>query len=111
MFGIDNLKKIVKFACGFTKQAATALADGFQWTDVFGFVDEMAEVPGVVKSLPAVKQELADLTPAERAELHAYLVEEFDIPNDQVEAFIEDAVEFALSAISLVEKFKALKAA
>lgn len=111
LFGIENLKKVVKFACDFTKQAATSLSDGWQWTDVFAFVDEMATVPGVIKSLPVVKKELADLSIAERAELYSYLELEFDIPNDKVEAFIEHSIQFTLSALALIDEFKALKAA
>jgi len=111
MFGIENLKKLVKFACDFTKQAASSLADGWQWTDAFAFVDEMASIPGVIKSLPAVKQEIADLSAEERTELFNYLAEEFDIPNDKTEAFIEHSVAFAISALALVEEWKSLKAA
>lgn len=110
MFGIENLKKIVKFACDFTKEIASALADGkFQWTEAFGFVDEIMAIPGVAKSFPAAKQELADLSPEEKAELYAYVVEEFDLPNDKVEAFVENALSFAISAVALVEQWKALK--
>lgn len=108
-FGIDNLKKVIKFACDFTNQAVKSLEDGWQWLDAASFLDEMMQVPGVVKALPAVKQELADLSETEKTELHAYLVAEFDIPNDKLEGFIEDAVAFSLSAIGLFEKFKAIK--
>ncbi len=111
MYGIENLKKIVKVACDFTKQAASSLMDGWQWTDFFAFVDEMAAIPGAVKSLPEVMQEIKDLQPEERDQLYAYLVEQFDIPNDKVEAFVEDAIAWAISTVSLVEKFKSLKSA
>ena len=57
-FGIENLKKIVAFGCDLTKQINQSLEDGWQWTDAFSFVDEIATIPGVVKSIPAVKQEL-----------------------------------------------------
>jgi hypothetical protein len=109
MLGIDNLKKIVKFACDFTKQISSSLSDGWQWTDAFAFVDEMAQVPGVAKSLNQAAAEIADLTSVERDELLAYLEAEFDIPNDKVEDFVEDAIAFSISAISLVEKFRLMK--
>ena len=110
MLGIDNLKKIVKFACGFTKQISIALEDGkFQWTESLGFMDEIMEIPGVVKSFPELKQELADLSTNERNELYEYLVAEFDLPNDKTELFVENSLLFAISALALVEQFKALK--
>lgn len=109
MYGIEALKKMVKFACDLTKQINSSLADGWQWTDAISFVDEISAIPGVVKSFPAIKQELADLTPEEREELHAYIVAEFDIPNDSVEAFVENALGVAINIVALVEQWKALK--
>lgn len=108
MFGIENIKKLVKFGCDLTKQIAVSLGDGWQWTDALSFIDEVSAIPGVVKSFPAIKQELAELSTEERAELNNYIQAEFDIPNDQTEAFIENALAFALSAVALVEQWKAL---
>jgi len=109
MYGIDNLKKFVKFACDFTNQATDSLADGWQWLDATSFFDEMLQIPGIVKALPDIKQELADLTLEERDELYAYLKQEFDLPNEKLEGFVEDSIAFVLAALSLVEKWKALK--
>ena len=72
-------------------------------------MDEIATIPGVVKSIPAVKQELSELSLAEREELLNYIVEKFDIPNDKVEAFVEHAVAIAISMVALVEEWKSLK--
>ena len=43
-FGIENLKKIVAFGCDLTRQVNQSLEDGWQWTDAFSFVDEIASV-------------------------------------------------------------------
>lgn len=108
--GIENLKKIVKFSCDFTDEIAGALADGkFKTAEIFGFFDEIMSIPGVVKSFPEVMAEIKDLTEAERNELHAYVVDEFDIPNDKVEGFIEHSIMWAFSTVSLVELFKGLR--
>lgn len=110
-FGIEALKVLVAFACSLTKQITTSLADGWQWTDAPAFLNEALQIPNVVKNFPAIKQEIADLSAEERAELHAFIIDKFDIPNDKTEAFIEDGLGFALHAVSLVEQWKALKAA
>lgn len=110
MFGVENLKKLIKFSCDFTEQITEALADGkFTWMESFGFIDEVMQLPGVVKSFPAIKQELSELSPEERQELYDYLKEEFDIPNDRLEAFIENSLSLAIAAIALVEQWKAIK--
>lgn len=111
MYGIENLKKIVKFACDFTKEISNALADGkFQWTEVFGFFDEIMAIPGLVKAFPDVANEIGEITDAERAELNAYVIAEFDIPNDKVESFVENALMWTLSTVALIQQFKGLKA-
>lgn len=108
--GIENLKKLVAFACAFTKEIANALADGkFQVTEVFGFFDEIMQIPGIVKSFPEIGKEIKDLTAEERQELYLYIQEKFDLSNDATEAAIENSLNFALSAVSLVEQWKALK--
>lgn len=109
MLGIENLKKLVKFPLDLTKQIAESTSDGWQFTDLFAFVDEIAAVPGIVKSWKDVVGELKDLDPAERQELHAFVVTEFDIPNDKVEVFVENALLNVVSMIALYEQFKAIK--
>lgn len=107
MFGIENVKKLVKFSCDLTKQISEALADGkFVWSEAFGFVNEVMQIPGVVKSFPDIKNELSELTPEERQELNDYFAAEFDIANDKIEAFIEHALSLAISLVALVEEWK-----
>ena len=106
VLGVDSLKKLIKFGCGLTKQINSATSDGWQWTDALGFVDEIAEVPGVVKSFPSVGNEIADLSDAEREELKQFVQDEFDIPNDSVEVVIEHSIAMALSLVALVQEWK-----
>lgn len=107
--GIENLKKLVKFPLDLTNQITDSLSNGWQFTDLFSFIDELASIPGIVKTWKDISAELRDLDLSERQELYAYIVEEFDIPNDQVEAFVEDALKNVVSLISLYERFKSLK--
>jgi hypothetical protein len=109
MLGIENLKKAVKFAIDLGEQFATSLADGFQWTDSFSFVDELIQVPGLLKSGKDVVAELKDLDATERQELYDYIKEEFDIADDKVEDVVEQALATAVSVLLLVDKVKALK--
>jgi hypothetical protein len=108
--GIENLKLVVGFACDFTKQIAEVLEDDkFQWHEAAQFFDEALRIPGVVRSIPEVKKELADLSEEERTELYNHFAEKFDIPNDKVEVFIENAVAWTLATLALVQEFKNLK--
>jgi len=108
-YGIEGLKKLIHFGCSLMKQAFVSGADGWSWKDAFSFIDEAAEIPGVAKTLPEVAKEVADLDATERQEIYDYLVAEFDIPNDRLEAVVEKALGFAINGVGLYEEFKAIK--
>lgn len=108
-FGIENLKKLILLGCNLTKQINSSLADGWQWTDFFSFVNEIAALPGVIKSIPAIKDELSELSKEEKSEISDFIIEKFDIPNDKVEAFAEDSLIVAVGVVSLVTRWKELK--
>lgn len=106
-FGIDSLKKLVKFSIDLTKQIADALADGkFIWSESFGFFDEIMQIPGIVKSFPNIKKELSELATEERQELYDYFANEFDIEDERVEVLIEHSLSLAIAMVALVEEWK-----
>lgn len=108
--GIDNLKLVVGFACDFTKQVSEVLEDGqFQLSELANFFDEAIRIPGVIKALPEVKKELADMDEAEKVELYNYFAQKFDIPNEKVELFIEHSVAWTLATVALFQEWKNLK--
>lgn len=106
--GIENLKRLIKFPLDLVKQAAESSQDGWQATDIFSFVDEFNNLPGIVRNWNMAVDELRDLSAEERTQLHEYFKEQFDIPNDQLESFIENALLNAVSLIALYDQFKAL---
>lgn len=109
LFGIENLKKGVKLALGFTEQTVTSLKDGFQYTDLLSYLDELMEVPGVVKAWSQIIQEAKDLDADERKELAQYVADNFDIPDDKIEAVIEHSLQWLVETIALYEQWKEIK--
>lgn len=107
--GIGNLKNLVDVAMSIPKQIADSSADGWQWTDAFSFTDEAFAVVRVGKTWKEIAAEIKDLDETERQELYTYFKEKFDIPDDQLEVWIEDAIEWAVITIKQIERFKALK--
>jgi hypothetical protein len=108
--GTKNIKKLLQFGFDFSQSITSALADGkVSWIEAIGFVPELMQLQGVVKSWPLVKQEIADLDSDERADLCNFAVESFDIPNDQVEEFVETAGQWAISTLALIELAGKLK--
>lgn len=110
MLGIENLKNAVSSGIRLAKQIAEATADKkVTIMELFGFLPSITDAMGVVKKWPDIKAELKDLTPDERAALHAHVAIEFDIANDKVEVFIENALMNVVSLANLIDEWKNLK--
>jgi hypothetical protein len=110
MLGIQNLKIAVSSGIGLAKQIAEATADKkVTIMELFGFLPAITGVMGTVKKWPDIRAELKDLSTTERAELHSHIAMEFDIANDKVEVFIENALMNVVSLANLIEEWKNLK--
>lgn len=110
MLGIEHIKTVLKGIISFGEQIAEVLEDKkVQLIELPSFIDELLQIPGVIKALPHLKSELLDLDADERVELNNYIESELDIPNDKVEAAIEHAASVAISfaeLITLIGKIK-----
>lgn len=109
MLGIQNLKNALKFINDFTMQVAATKK--FRFTSIFSFIDDLLALGGVISQWKNIVAEWKDLDEAEKNEIIQFVKDEFDIPNDEAEAFIEDAFQWLLSTISMVERARRLKAA
>jgi len=103
--GIENLKKAVGLAAAFKKQTTEALADGFQTMDLFGFIDEMAAVSGVIESAQAMKEELNDLSLEERTELNEYVLSLDVVAAENLAQFIANALDWVFATYKVVTSF------
>lgn len=108
-YGIETLKKAVHLAIAIPFQAAKTVKQKFQLFDILGFIDELKDLADVIKARKQIGVELKDLSPAEREQLIEYIKAEFDLPNDKLEFFIEKALSWADSTVSLIEEVKTLK--
>lgn len=102
MTGIENIKRAVKLAAAFKTQTTTALADGFQTMDIFGYVDELSQLPEVISSADQLKAELNDLTLEERTELRELVLSLDVVTEEAVEQFIVDALDWAFATYKIV---------
>lgn len=102
--------KNTKEALGFTLslgEGVYGLSDG-QGTllsDALAFVEAAKRAPAAIKDVTLVLPELQDMEPAEQEELKAFVRADFDLPNDQLEALVEQAL---LAAIEFSELLKLL---
>lgn len=117
MAGVDNIKKVLSFVIGITKDIVKAQEDGkFSFKDLPLFVDDAFKIPAVIRAATEVYDEYVDLDAEESAALKEWAKGEFDWPDEKVEELIEAAFDTAIDAAQLVEdvlvlaaKIKALK--
>ncbi len=90
--GIAKLKLLFVSILSVGTNIAQALSDGAQFNDVFVVVKEWPNINTIIAQAPGGWQELKDLDPQEATQLTDFIAQEFDIPNDRVEAQIENAL-------------------
>lgn len=108
--GVTNIKKLINIGFAFPKQISISLENGWQMMDALDFTDELFELVSVARSWKDIVAEWKDgIDEQERLDLHQHFSEKFDIPNDEVELWIEDAIMHGVITVRMVERFKALR--
>lgn len=110
MLGTDHLKKGLKLAFDFAKQTAAIAEGGIKWYELASYLDELLQLPDVIKDGKLILAEIKDLDPAEANELAEWVKVEFDIPDDKLEETIEQGLAMAVNLIALYNTFKGVKA-
>lgn len=109
-YGVKETKELLKFVIGLGMALEKALADGAIGVgDLVSFWSPLMNINDALKDISLVPKELADLSEDEKAELLAYIEQEFDIGNDALEAVIEKALKAGLQAFELIQCVKKLK--
>ena len=107
MRSIEHIKTLLLFAFTFGDVLEGVMEDGkFEWQESFDFIPSMTQLPNIIKSLPEIPKELADLDDEEREQLVTFVREKFDIDNDAIEELIEYSFAFLLETYGRVLGFK-----
>jgi len=99
--GIEELKDVLAFGI----DVGEALSDGIGIEDI----SALFGLPEAIAGISNVPAEIADLDEAERKELKEYVSTEFDIPDDKLEAVIEQSISVVVDLYNLYTLFKAMK--
>jgi hypothetical protein len=104
--GIENIKNVLDFFFSFGNAFGRAMEDGkFQFLKEWPlFISTMVEIPPAIRSIPKFDDEIKDLDEQEYRELIEWAKGQFDIPQDEVEAQIEDTLGYAYSTLVFVQK-------
>lgn len=106
---IKETKELVGFALFTVKAVGTSMSDGkIGFEDAWRMIELLQKAQPAFAGVAEVPAEIADLDSAEVDELKKYILSEFDIPNDQLESVIKDALMIGLALARLYGKVKKL---
>jgi len=108
MIGIENIKKAVSLVLTVGEDVAKGLADNdkLDLSEYIGIgIDLVGGVPGVVKNFKDIKAEFSDLTAEEKNELIEFVKADFDIPQEEIEAKIEKAIDLINAVAEFIASF------
>lgn len=100
--GIKEFKEALKAGLQLGNIVGHSLQDSFKVMEILSLLKDL---PAAFQGLDKVPSELADLDEAEKAELYAFVESEFNIPQDEIESYVEKALQFVISFGDLVGKF------
>ena len=100
-FGIEMIKKAIKFAMNLKMAITKSLEDDGKITgmEYWNIAMTMPGLIPIIKNIKEIEDEFYDLDDAETKELQEYFAEEFDIPNELIELRIEKAFNLVLALI------------
>ena len=102
--GIDKIKAVFTFIFGGYDFYVAIMEDGkISVGDLPELIAFLPTIPEVIANAPEAYAQFKDFTPEEIVEFKAWATDEFDIPDDELEAKIEEIFSIAadLGAIGL----------
>lgn len=105
--GIKELKELLKFTIDFGEAIELAMADKkFEIAELSLLIAPLMQVGPAFEGMDKLGGEIKDLDEVEMAELKAYVAEELDLQNDNIEMIIEKALGLAVTLYSFIQLFK-----
>ncbi len=101
-----ELKDVVKFVISLGNAVGRAYEDGkFDIADIAEFIEPLKNLYQAYVGIDQIDDELRSLTPDQFAELVEFIKTEFDIPQDKVEFFVEQALNVAKALFPIIREF------
>ncbi|NOY58907.1 MAG: hypothetical protein GXO75_08225 [Calditrichaeota bacterium] len=105
MAGIQETLDVIRFGLAVGNSLGKALQDKkFDVADLLYFVDSLTKLPSALSGFEKVPEELKDMEEAEFEVIKETIAKEFDIPQDNIEPIIEDAIKIAVVILVFLKK-------
>lgn len=104
---IKELKELIHFISSLAQAIASSLEDGkIGLTDLFKFFSVLKSAGPAFQGMGSMREEIADLSEAEKQELRLLIEKDLDLENKLVEGWIEQALEAAIALLDLIPVFQ-----
>jgi len=108
---MKECKEVLSFLFSLNNAYWKAIEDGSISIGDLVFLYETLKTAGpAIEGIEKVLEEFQNMTAEDLEELKAFVVQEFDIPNDAVEQVIENGVKLVLDVVGFFMKLKTMKA-
>lgn len=111
MYGIEKIRILLVFVITLGESFAEKMADKkIKLSEAFGLMLNLRPLPGIIRDRAQLVLEFKDLDTAEKKQLVDLVAVELDLPNDEIEAKIEQGFEFGMSMLDWFDVFNKDKA-
>ena len=105
MSNVKELSEVVSFVCALANGIAESAKDGaITLGDASYLFPLILKLPSAVGGFDKIPDEVKDLDDSEIEQIKNLVKDELDLPNDVIEASIENSIEVAVQLYSLVKK-------
>ena len=106
-----DTKEALEFALVTAMQADESLQDGFQWTDIFSFIQALSKLPAAIEGIENVPSEIAKLKTDQvgKQALIDYVKNLYDIDDKYAEELVEQGVVVGLELGVLITMLRKIK--
>ena len=104
--GIEETKDVIEFVAKLGNGIGESVEDG-RWTlsDATNFIPAATKVFSAIEGIEKVDNELLDLDEEEKVELVDFIIEQFDIVQDEAEKIVEEGLEQLLNFFMFIKKY------
>lgn len=103
-----ELKELLSFMCALANAIGEASEDGkISRSEALGMLPLLYDVPSAFSGMTEIPAEVSDLSQEDIEELAQMMKDELELPQDKIEAAIEDSIDICLKIYALAQKLRA----
>lgn len=105
-YSLEETKELLDLFFAMSRALGKSLEDGnVNFMDLGHFISAISYIAPAVNGISNISKEMLDLDEKEKADLIAYVRDNFDLPNDKVEGYIEMGIIALINFVPIIKVF------